>query len=104
EGSSAQRNLEAINRFGVVEESLWPYESRPWGASDDPACTGEESARPVRCFTNGEPPATAREGMRWRLPAGRWIRSTPHSIQGHMITKRTPVVVGGDFYYQAWSH
>ncbi|AKF10556.1 proprotein convertase P-domain-containing protein [Sandaracinus amylolyticus] len=102
DGSSAQRNLEAINRFGIVEESLWPYESRGWSTTQDAACTGEN--RPVRCWTNGEPPAAAREGMRWHLPAGRWIRSTPRSIQGHMVTKRTPVVVGGDFFYQAWNH
>jgi subtilisin-like proprotein convertase family protein len=102
DGSSAQRNLEAISRFGLVEEDLWPYESRGWGADRDPACTGE--MRPVRCYTNGEPPAAAREGTRWRLPAGRWIRSARRSIQGHMVTKRTPVVVGGDFFYQAWNH
>lgn len=102
DGSSSQRNLEAISRFGIVEEALWPYESSGWGTSQDPACTGD--SRPVRCYTNGEPPAAAREGMRWRLPAGRWIRNTRRSIQGHMVTKRTPVVVGGDFYYQAWNH
>lgn len=102
DGSSAQRNLEAISRFGIVEEALWPYEPSGWGTTQDPACTGE--SRPVRCYTNGEPPAAAREGMRWRLPAGRWIRSSRRSLQGHMVTKRTPVVVGGDFFYQAWNH
>jgi subtilisin-like proprotein convertase family protein len=102
EGSSAQRNLEAISRFGIVEENLWPYEPQGWGVDRDPACTGE--SRPVRCWTNGDPPAAAREGMRWRLPPGRWISARRRSIQGHMVTKRTPVVVGGEFFYQAWNH
>jgi subtilisin-like proprotein convertase family protein len=102
DGSSSQRNLEAISRHGIVEESAWPYESSGWGTTQDPMCTGD--ARPVRCWTNGSPPASALEAMRWRLPAGRWIRNTRRSIQGHMVTKRTPVVVGGDFFFQAWNH
>lgn len=102
DGSSAQRNLEAINRFGIVEETAWPYESRGWGVDRDPLCTGD--ARPVRCWTNGEPPAAAREAQRFNLPRGRWIQSSVRSIQGHMVTKRTPVVVGGEFFYQAWNH
>jgi subtilisin-like proprotein convertase family protein/C1A family cysteine protease len=102
DGSNAGANLEAINYFGIVEEALWPYESSPWSTANDPLCTG--SSQPVKCYTNGEPPAAAREGMRFRLPAGRWIQSRRRSLQGHMVTKRTPVVVGGDFYYQAWNH
>lgn len=102
DGSSAQRNLEAISRFGVVEETAWPYQPRGWGTSDDPLCTGD--GRPVRCYTNGEPPAMAREAMRFQLPRGRWISSRRRSIQGHMVTKRTPVQIGGDFFYQSWQH
>ncbi len=104
DGSNAQRNLEAISRFGIVEETLWPYEPAGWSSTNDPLCTGEESMRPVRCFTNGDPPAAAREAMRFRLPAGRWISSRRRSIQGHMVTKRTPVVIGGTFFYQSWNH
>lgn len=102
DGSNAEANLAAIHRFGIVEEALWPYESTPWSTANDPSCTGE--SQPFRCYTNGEPPAAAREGMRFRLPAGRWIQSSRRSLQGHMVTKRTPVVVGGDFYYQSWNH
>lgn len=102
DGSSAQRNLEAINRFGIVEESAWPYESRGWGTDRDPMCTGE--GRPTYCWTNGSPPESATTAQRYTLPRGRWISPRPRSIQGHMITKRTPVVVGGDFFYQAWNH
>lgn len=102
DGSSAERNLEAIHRFGIPMESAWPYEPAGWGTDRDPMCTGER--RPTRCWTNGEPPAAALEAERYTLPRGRWIRSSPRSIQGHMITKRTPVVVGGEFFYQAWNH
>lgn len=102
EGSSAQQNLQAISRFGIVEEALWPYQSRPWSTSDDAACTGDN--RPVRCYTNGEPPAEALSAQRFTLPPGRWINPSARSIKGHMTSTRTPVVVGGDFFYQAWNH
>ena len=104
DGSSAQRNLEAISRFGIPEESAWPYESRGWGTTQDMACTGPEAMRPVRCWTNGEPPASAREAELYRLPAGRWISTRRRSLMAHMTNRRTPVVVGGDFFYQAWNH
>ncbi len=102
DGSNPNSNLQAINRFGIVEESLWPYESSAWNASNDMACTGD--SRPVRCYTNGDPPEAARTGMRWHLPRGRWINPSVASLQGHMISTRTPIVVSGDFFYQAWNH
>src|SRR5690606_24567773 len=91
EGSNPSYNLQAINRFGIVEEALWPYESRPWGPSDDPACTGED--QPTRCYTTGDPPEEALAGQRFRLPPGRWINPSARSIKGHMVSTRTPVVV-----------
>ena len=101
-GSSASYNLQAINRFGIVEESVWPYESTEWGTSNDPACTGD--SRPTRCYTNGEPTAEQRMAQRYTLPAGRWINPRAESLMGHMVSTRTPVVAGGDFFYQSWSH
>ncbi|MCA9488614.1 MAG: proprotein convertase P-domain-containing protein [Myxococcales bacterium] len=102
EGSSASSNLTAINRYGIVEESDWPYQTSPWSTSNDPACTGEN--RPVKCYTNGDPPASAMAAERWHLPAGRWISSRPDSIKAHMVSKEEAVVVGGKFFYQAWNH
>lgn len=102
EGSNPSYNLQAINRFGIVEEAFWPYETQPWGPSHDPACTGER--RPTRCYTNGDPPAEALEAQRFRLPPGRWINPSARSIKGHMVSTRTPVVVSGPFFYQAWNH
>lgn len=104
EGSNNEVNLQAISRFGIVEESLWRYESSPWGSSQDPACSGEESSRPVQCFTNGSPPEAALAGQRYTLPAGRWINARRTSIQSYMVNNRLPVVVSGTFFYQAWSH
>lgn len=101
-GSSSSYNLQAINRFGIVEESVWPYEASQWGVNDDPACTGDD--QPTRCYTNGEPPAEALEAQRFTLPRGRWINPSARSLQGHLVSTRTPVVVGGDFFYQAWNH
>ena len=104
EGSNNEVNLQAISRFGTVREQDWPYETAAWGTSNDPACTGEERMRPTRCFTNGEPPATALMAQRFTLPAGRWINSRAASIQSYMVNNRLPVVVSGTFFYQAWSH
>jgi subtilisin-like proprotein convertase family protein len=102
EGSNPQYNLQAINRHGIVAENLWPYETQPWGTTNDAMCTGE--SRPVRCYTNGEPPAAARMGQRYTLPQGRWINPSRRSLQGHMISTRTPVVASGAFFYQSWNH
>ncbi len=101
-GSNSRSNLQALSRFGSVEETVWPYESRGWGTSDDEACTGDD--RPTRCYTNGEPPATALEARRWFLPRGRWLNNSVESIKGHMFNTNTAVQAGGDFYYQSWGH
>lgn len=103
EGSNAERNLEAIFRFGIVEEGDWPYQSTKWNSSNDPACNGSENL-PTKCYTNGDPPEAAMSAKRWHLPSGRWINSSPRSIKGHMHTKKQAVVVGGTFFYQSWNH
>lgn len=102
EGSSAEKNLDAIHRFGIVAESAWGYEPTKWTTANDAACTG--TTMPVRCYTNGEPPAAARAALRYDLPVGRWLNSRTASIKAHMSTKHTAVVVGGSFFYQAWNH
>lgn len=104
EGSNNEANLQAIARFGTVLESDWAYESAAWGASNDPMCVGEEEMRPTRCFTNGEPPASALMAQRYTLPAGRWMNSSADSIRSYMVNNQLPVVVSGTFFYQSWSH
>lgn len=103
-GSNAQVNLQAVSQYGVVEESVWPYETSGWGASQDEACTGEESQRPVRCFTNGDPAEEMLQAPRYRLPEGRWVSTRTRDIQGYMYNNELGVIVGGDFYYQSWNH
>lgn len=102
EGSSSTYNLQALDQFGVVEEHVYPYESRPWTSANDPACTG--NARPVQCYTNGHPPEEVLDAQRFHLPRGRWISSRRDSIKSHMVRTNEAVVVGGSFYYQAWNH
>ncbi len=102
-GSSADSNVEAISEYGIVKEADWPYETREWNTSNDPACNGGENL-PTRCYTNGEPPASAKEATKYKLPAGRWVNSRTDSIKGHMTNKKTAVVIGGTFFYQAWNH
>jgi len=103
EGSNASRNLEAIYRFGVVEEDDWPYQPSKWSTSDDPACDGSDNL-PTKCYTNGDPPDSAMEAQRWHLPRGRWINSSERSVKAHMHNKKQAVVVGGTFFYQSWNH
>lgn len=104
EGSSSNYNLQAINRFGVVEEQYDPYDTRSWSTADDPACDGEGDDDPVQCFTNGDPDETALSAKRWHLPAGRWVSSRRDSIKAHMVAAEEAVVVGGSFFYQSWNH
>ncbi|AWV89929.1 proprotein convertase P-domain-containing protein [Bradymonas sediminis] len=102
EGSTGAKNLEAISRFGVVEEDVWPYESRAWSTSNDPECTGDK--RPTRCYTNGEPPAEAAEAEKFTLPTGRWLSTRTDDIKAFMTQKGQAVIVGLDFFYQSWNH
>lgn len=102
EGSNGDANLRAIAHYGIPEEAAWPYEPFPWGESHDPECTGEERSRPVKCFTNGDPPASALAAPRFKLPRPRWLNT--NSIKAHMTTRKTAVLVGLDFFYQSWNH
>ncbi len=102
EGSSAQSNLDAINRYGIVTEDVWPYETSAWNTSNDPACTGED--RPVICYTNGNPSETVLAAQRWKLPKGRYVNSATKSIKAVMTEKKVAVIAGMDFFYQSWNH
>lgn len=101
-GSNASSNLEAITDYGIVEESVWPYEKYQWGTSDDPECTGDEM--PTRCYTNGEPPAEAEAAEKFKLPSSRWVSTRPNDIKAYMTEHEAAVIVGLTFFYQAWNH
>ncbi len=101
-GSTAASNIEAINKYGIVEEDVWPYNRYAWSASDDPAC-GEDN-KPIRCFTGGEPPAEAESAPKFKLPPSRWISTRPDDIKAYMTEHEEAVVVGVTFFYQAWNH
>ncbi|MEZ4227115.1 MAG: proprotein convertase P-domain-containing protein [Polyangiaceae bacterium] len=103
EGSNARSNLEAINKYGIPAEAAWPYQTTRWNASNDPDCAGGDS-QPVKCYTNGEPPDSAKSAQQFFLPTGRWINSKEKSIKAHMTSKRQGAIVGLTFYYQAWNH
>ena len=101
EGSNVDSNLQAVVRFGGIKEADWPYQTFPWNASNDPACTGGENL-PTKCYTNGEAPQSAVDAQKWKLPSSRWINT--NSIKAHLTTKKTGVGVGLTFFYQAWNH
>ncbi len=102
EGSNAASNLEAISQFGIVQEQDWPYQGTKWTTANDPECTGE--SMPTKCYTNGDPPASALAAPRFKLPAGKWVNSKTNSIKAFMTGKKQAVVVGMTFFYQAWNH
>jgi hypothetical protein len=101
EGSNTSANLQSMVRFGGVKDAAWPYESAPWTAANDPACTGGENL-PTKCYTNGEPPQMALDAFKWKLPSSRWINT--NSIKAHLTSKKTGVGVGMTFFYQSWNH
>lgn len=101
-GSTAQVNLNAISSYGIVEETDWAYESQPWGPSDDEECA--DDPKPTRCHTNGDPPEEAQDAPKWSLPSGKWISTRTRDIKAHMRNEGQAVIVGGDFFYQAWNH
>jgi hypothetical protein len=101
EGSNVDNNLQAVVRFGGIKEADWAYESFPWTSANDPACTGGENL-PTKCYTNGEPPQTALDATKFKLPTSRWINT--NSIKAHLTSKKSGVGVGLTFFYQAWNH
>ena len=101
-GSNASSNLRAIVRYGIVTETDWPYEVSQWGVGDDPECTGDD--QPTKCYTNGDPPETAMNAEKHKLPSSRWLSSSPTSIKSFIHNNQTAVIVGGTFFYQSWSH
>ena len=103
EGSNGDSNLDSVVDYGTVKEADWPYESAPWTATNDAACTGGENL-PTKCYTNGEPPASAVNGTKFTLPSNRWVNTTENSLKAHLTTKKTGVVVGMTFFYQSWNH
>ncbi|HUH02031.1 MAG TPA: proprotein convertase P-domain-containing protein [Kofleriaceae bacterium] len=100
-GSNASYNLQAINRFGIVEESVWPYEASEWGSAQDVACDGSDS-QPTLCYTNGHPTDDQKNAQRYKLPRGRYLNN--RSIKAHITSSGTGVVVGMTFFYQSWNH
>lgn len=102
EGSNADRNIEAISRFGIVEETAWPYQTSRWSTINDARCTGKE--QPVVCYTNGEPSDAAKAATRYKLPQGRWVSPRRQSIKAFMTQNRQAVVAGMTFFYQSWNH
>jgi hypothetical protein len=104
DGSNNSVNLDTIATYGIPTEEAWRYETSPWAAPEHPECTG--TSRPMLCYTNGEPPASARAASTYKikLPPPRTVGTDAASIKQHMATKQTAVAIGVEFFYQAWNH
>jgi hypothetical protein len=100
-GSNATYNMQAINRFGIVDEATYPFEINQWDESNDPECDGEDT-QPTRCYTNGHPSDEVKAAEKFTLPRGRWLH--PRDIKTHMNQEETGVIVGLTFFYQSWNH
>ena len=103
-GSNGSANISAINRFGIVEERVQPYESYKWTDTHDERCSKDSEEKPIQCFTNGDPSEEVLEAKRWTLPPSRWISSTVQNLKAFMHENDTGVVVGMTFFYQSWNH
>lgn len=101
-GSSGSANLQTINRFGVPEESAWPYEGSKWTASDDPSCGTDN--KDVVCYTNGHPDDMTRAAKKYFLPSKDYVSSYTDSLKMYMYKNKRAVISGMDFFYQSWSH
>lgn len=105
EGSNNGENIDAIHQFGIVDEATYPYNPDPWTEANDPDCktTGaEDQLLPTKCWTEGDPPGSVQMAQKYTLPAGRWLNT--NSIKAHITSNKTAVVIGLDFFYQAWNH
>lgn len=100
-GSNATYNLQAINRFGIVDEAAYPYQDDEWGTSDDAECDGEDD-QPTRCYTNGHPSDEVKAAQKYFLPVNRWLHHG--DIKSHMVQSGTGAIVGLTFFYQSWNH
>ena len=103
-GSNATSNLDAISRYGIVDEATWPYQTSPWSASNDSRCTGEEDARPTLCHTNGEPSDEIKGARKYKLPSNRWVSSRRQNIKAFIFGNKQAVIAGMTFFYQSWNH
>ena len=101
EGSTSELNLRQTVTHGTVKEAAWPFESAPWNASNDAACTGGDNL-PTKCYTNGEPPASVAQAPKFKLPSTRYVNT--NSLKAHLTAKKTGVNCGFTFFYQAWNH
>jgi C1A family cysteine protease len=105
EGSNISDNVEAIAQFGIPDEAADPYYPKQWTEANDPDCkiTGEEGQTlPGKCWTQGDPPDSAKMAKMYYLPRGKFLNTK--SIKEHITTAHTAVGVGIDFFYQAWNH
>jgi len=101
-GSNDYYNLKAVSTYGVPTEDKWPYEPTQWDVTKDPRCTGTGDGLPTICYTNGNPPAAATSATKYKLPAGRWVSTS--SVKNVIFEKKQGMVVGLNFFYQAWNH
>ncbi len=106
EGSNATSNLKAITKYGIVEESVWPYEEDSWDTHQDKRCTGDD--QPTICYTNGDPSEEVLSARRWKLEndsrGTRQINSQPKNIKAYMYENQRAVIAGMTFFYQSWDH
>lgn len=101
-GSSDSANLRTIVKYGIPAESVWEYQPLPWTITNDPACIDQNPGRPTICYTNGQPTTAMRMATLFKLPASRYVSTS--SIKNVIFEKKTGVLVGLDFFYQAWNH
>ncbi len=106
EASNAEINLKTIAFYGIPEENAWTYESSRWNKSRNSECSGSgHDHEPIICYSNGEPPESAKNAKLWKLPYNtRYVNSKAQNIKAYMYGTERAAIASVQFFYQSWNH
>lgn len=120
EGSDTPSNVQAIQKYGAIEESLWPYEAEDWTEKD---LEGEELTRAKKtcgglrgnpkkiCLLSHLDPgrdsfesnATALKSKLNLGSLSATILTDETQVKEALLANQT-LILGVDFFYAAWNH
>lgn len=120
EGSDTDKNVPAFQRWGTIDERVWPYEEYDWTASDLPepevkrrheVCGGFGGRRYQACVLSHQDPDHdpygAYAGAFWRkyqtYLLGYQVLRGQHQIQ-QLLAQGYPLILSVEFFYGAWNH
>ena len=120
EGSDVPWNVPAFQRYGTIEESVWPYEELDWTATDLPeseqrkvneTCARLSGNRLQACLLGHMSPTQDKYATQAAEFAAKWETnglsyqqlSTQRGIKD-LLRQGYPLVLSVEFFYGAWNH